>query len=256
MACNLACVQGTHCTVGAGGPSCVPDIKPPVTTPDAGTPAIETDAGQPPVETCTLTCGAGRHCQIGSKGQSCVADEKDAGSETACGSETCAADEKCCNASCGMCEPRGTACPAIGCPVPDAGPPKQTCANTKCPPRSYCDDISGSAECIALPSCDTVKCTATTTCELVQVQCVRAPCPPLPMCVPKAPEVCNLACKPGMHCAFTNNGPKCEADEPDVSCGKNTCGAGQVCCNASCGICGSPKGACPAIACAPNDQTD
>ncbi len=34
------------------------------------------------------------------------------------------------------------------------------------------------------------------------------------------------------------------------ACGPVTCGAGQVCCNASCGICTAPGLACPAIACA------
>jgi hypothetical protein len=256
-ACNLACKQGSHCTVGAQGPACVPDTQPPVVTEDAGTPTKERDAGAPPTETCSLACGTGHHCQLTPKGPHCVVDEKavDAGTETACGSETCAADEKCCSASCGICEPRGGACPAIACPVVDAEVPKQTCANTKCPARTYCDDITGTAECKQLPSCDTVKCTATTTCELVQVQCVRAPCPPLPMCVPKETQVCNLACKVGTHCAILGNGPKCEADDQNVSCGKKTCSAGQICCNAGCGICGSPNGACPAIACVPSDGT-
>jgi hypothetical protein len=229
-----------------------------VTSPtDAGVPSAEKDAGKPPSETCDLSCGAGRHCHLSSKGQLCVPDEKvDAGSETACGSETCAADEKCCSASCGLCEPRGNACPAFVCPGFDAGFPKQTCANTKCPAKTYCDDITGTAECLPLPSCDTVKCTPTTTCELVQVQCVRAPCPPQPTCVPKEPQVCNLACKVGTHCMLTANGPKCESDDSGMSCGKKMCGAGQVCCNASCGICSSPNGACAAIACLPIDETD
>lgn len=257
-ACNLACTQGTHCAVGAQGPACVPDTKPPVgSTPDAGSANPEKDAGKPPSETCDLSCGSGRHCLLTPKGQLCVPDEKvDAGSETACGSETCAADEKCCSASCGLCEPRGSACPALVCPGFDAGVPKQTCANTKCPAKTYCDDITGTAECLPLPSCDTVKCTPTTTCELVQVQCFRAPCPPLPMCVPNKPQVCDLMCKVGSHCVFTANGQKCESDDSGMSCGKNTCSAGQVCCNASCGICGSPKGACAAIACVPTDETD
>lgn len=257
-ACRLACALGTHCELGSQGPACVSDTKPPVVSPaDAGAPNTPTDAGPPPVETCTLSCGAGRHCVLTAKGQICAADDKvDAGGETACGSETCAADEKCCNASCGACEPRGSACPAVACPAVDAGAPKQTCANTKCPPRTYCDDISGSAECIELPSCDTVKCTPGTMCQLVQVQCVRAPCPPLPMCVPKEPQVCTLACKVGTHCAFTANGQKCEPDDPNMSCGKKMCGPGQVCCNASCGICSSPDGACIAIACDTTDETD
>lgn len=34
-----------------------------------------------------------------------------------------------------------------------------------------------------------------------------------------------------------------------VSCGSTTCGAGLVCCNASCGICTTPSGSCPAVEC-------
>jgi hypothetical protein len=33
------------------------------------------------------------------------------------------------------------------------------------------------------------------------------------------------------------------------ACGPNTCAAGEVCCNASCGICTPPDGACIQIAC-------
>ena len=36
-----------------------------------------------------------------------------------------------------------------------------------------------------------------------------------------------------------------------VSCGPTVCGADQICCDASCGICGAANGICPAIACAP-----
>jgi hypothetical protein len=44
----------------------------------------------------------------------------------------------------------------------------------------------------------------------------------------------------------------CVPDNPGVGgvpCGKNTCPAGQVCCNASCGICTPPGGVCIQIAC-------
>lgn len=32
-------------------------------------------------------------------------------------------------------------------------------------------------------TCANVRCMAGTHCEMVQVQCIRAPCPPLPQCV-------------------------------------------------------------------------
>jgi hypothetical protein len=64
---------------------------------------------------------------------------------------------------------------------------------------------------------------------------------------------CTLACQDGFQtgpdgceiCACNPPGP--------VQCGNTTCAAGQVCCDPSCGICGSAGGACPAIACVPND---
>ncbi len=34
-------------------------------------------------------------------------------------------------------------------------------------------------------------------------------------------------------------------------CGDTTCGANEICCSASCGICGPKDGVCPDIACAP-----
>lgn len=33
-------------------------------------------------------------------------------------------------------------------------------------------------------TCANVRCAEGTHCEMVQVQCVRAPCPPMPQCVP------------------------------------------------------------------------
>ena len=182
--------------------------------------------------------------------------EADAGNPTPpgttpCGTASCGADETCCSASCGLCEPKGGACPAIACVEQDAGAPAPSCVAALCPEDAYCDDSSGSAECKQLPSCKTVKCTADTTCELVTVECIRAPCPPLPQCVSNKPQPCELACALGTHCVVTSNGPACAQDTPGVSCGTKTCQADQVCCSQSCGICGSAGGACPAIACAP-----
>ena len=61
-----------------------------------------------------------------------------------------------------------------------------SCAATTCPVNHYCDEISGQAQCIPLPSCDTQQCPEGQHCELVQVQCIRAPCPPQPTCQPNA----------------------------------------------------------------------
>src|SRR5262245_59027283 len=42
----------------------------------------------------------------------------------------------------------------------------------------------------------------------------------------------------------------CQPDEP-VACGPTVCPAGQVCCNASCGICAPPDGVCTQQVCEP-----
>ena len=80
--------------------------------------------------------------------------------------------------------------------------PPVTCATVLCPAGTYCDDISGTAQCIPLPSCATVKCSAGQHCELEPVVCVRAPCPPQPHCVPdKDPtDPCGGKCKPNQYC--------------------------------------------------------
>jgi hypothetical protein len=78
-----------------------------------------------------------------------------------------------------------------GCVEPECQDPSPTqapasCAATLCAENTYCDDIGGEAKCLPLPSCDAQECPAGQHCELVQVQCVRAPCPRQPMCTPDA----------------------------------------------------------------------
>jgi len=106
-------------------------------------------------------------------------------------------------------------------PEPDAGTPG-SCAATLCPVDTYCDDISGSPQCLPLPSCATVRCRAGYHCALNRVQCIRAPCPAQAQCVP---------------------------DTTGTACGKAICAPGLECCNASCGMCVQPGMACIQIAC-------
>jgi hypothetical protein len=58
------------------------------------------------------------------------------------------------------------------------------CALVLCGPNTYCDDASGEAQCLPEPSCAATTCPEGQTCQLVQVQCIRAPCPPQPTCLP------------------------------------------------------------------------
>jgi hypothetical protein len=75
-------------------------------------------------------------------------------------------------------------------------------------------------------TCANVRCMAGTHCEMVQVQCVRAPCDPVPECKPDAAPAAGGG-----------------------ACGKSTCAAGQVCCNSSCGICTEPGKGCIKMFC-------
>lgn len=84
----------------------------------------------------------------------------------ACGKVECAAGEICCNPSCGICT------------APDG-----MCT------QQFCDEGSSdvrAGEPLPPPAitCDNVRCAAGTHCELVEVQCVRAPCDPVPQCRP------------------------------------------------------------------------
>lgn len=84
-----------------------------------------------------------------------------------CGKVQCPAGEVCCNPSCGIC-----------------APPQGMCT------QQFCDEASPKARAgepppeAPKPSCERVPCTVGTHCELVEVQCIRAPCDPVPQCRP------------------------------------------------------------------------
>lgn len=130
-----------------------------------------------------------------------------------------------------------------------------SCAATTCPVGHACDDSSGTAMCVKAPSCDTVLCAPGTRCELKPVQCIRAPCPAQPSCVPSAEaDVCaTVRCKAGTHCEAKEvqciRAPcppiaECVPDGAGIPCGKNTCTGDTFCCNESCGTCAPRGGAC------------
>lgn len=120
-----------------------------------------------------------------------------------CGRTSCNVGDVCCNASCGICTPPDGMCTQQVCleEEPAAGEPTGiTCVN--------------------------VRCASGTHCEMVEVQCIRAPCNPVPQCTPHVPS-----------------------PESGASCGQNTCAAGQECCNQSCGICTDPGKGCIKLFC-------
>jgi hypothetical protein len=184
------------------------------------------DSGSPDSQACNLACVRGKHCVVSASGPSCVADAEEPVADAGSSTNSDAGTNHELDAGHSLDAGSTTSADA------GAGSPTHACAATTCPVDTYCDDITGTAKCISSPSCNTVKCAAGTMCQLVTVQCIRAPCPAQPQCVPS-----------------TSSG-----SDGGVACGKHTCATGQRCCSASCGICGSAGGACPAIACVPDTQ--
>jgi hypothetical protein len=78
------------------------------------------------------------------------------------------------------------------------------------------------------PTCDNVECQEGTHCELVEVQCVRAPCYPVPECVPDVNACAVVRCASGTHCEV---GPDGNAScVPDTNpCAAVLCGPGTTC---------------------------
>jgi hypothetical protein len=219
------------------------------------------DAGKSCAE---LKCGVGETCMETRVGPQCVAHE-----ESPCNLVDCAPNTLCTVVQgAAQCVPVASA--DAGNPRADAGSPRTdagsvkplSCAVTLCPPSTYCDDISGEAQCIKAPSCEGVRCEVGQHCALQEVQCIRAPCPPQPSCVPDTkPDACStVRCAAGTHCELKQvqciRAPcppiaECVADTLGSACGKNTCAAGTFCCNASCGTCAPKGGACTQVFCPP-----
>lgn len=216
--CNLVdCQPNSTCKVEQGAPVCVPlsggngDAGAPVKK-DGGTPAPD-DAGAPVNDAGQAQSDAGTPPPVDA-GLDAGAPNTDAGSEHDAGRDA------------GHAKDSGVITPI-------------TCATVLCPTGTYCDDISGSPQCLPLPSCATVKCSAGNHCELQQVVCVRAPCPPLPQCVPDRDptDPCGGKCKPNERCLSV-----------PIQCITTPCDPVAQCVpKAACGCTG--KGACLDIAC-------
>jgi|GEM_PF-2753411 len=227
-----------------------------------------------------VECESGAHCELVQVAcvkapcepvAQCVSDDGGAGQPgdgdagPSCAATTC---------------PEGTDCVEGAHGAECKKPQTASCAATLCAADTYCDDISGQAKCLPLPSCKDIECAAGTHCELGQVQCFRAPCPPQPSCLPD-PDPCAKAdcaggckvvlgkaqctsectnpcltvkCAKGTRCEARDvqciKAPCCPVAECVVSggagekCGDNTCSAGTYCCNESCGVCAPKGGAC------------
>ncbi len=188
---------------------------------------------------CTVTTHPeGTNSTSPSEGQ-----EQPATQGAACGQVTCAVGEVCCNPSCSVCTP------------PDGMCTQQLCMDDS--QRSQLESQTGQAE-TGKPAkaptdepaqlkmtCANVRCSEGSHCEMVQVQCVRAPCDEVPECKPDAaaaptPKPAPTPAPGPAPTAPAATGPKC---------GKNTCAAGQTCCNASCGICTAPGNVCIQMFC-------
>ena len=220
--CNLVdCLPNTICKVVEGEATCVP-VEP-----------------EPPTSCAVVLCPVGNACEETPEGAKCVPIDSGVPPIT-CASVLCIQGTTCQET------PEGPTC------VPNGS--GASCAATLCPVGTYCDDISGTAQCIKAPSCRGHTCPRGEHCELQEVQCIRAPCPPLPACVPDVTDPCaSVRCKAGTHCEVTpivcittpcDPIVECVPDVTGGSCGGNTCKAGQFCCNPSCGICAPKGGAC------------
>ncbi|MBI5511266.1 MAG: hypothetical protein HY903_21095 [Deltaproteobacteria bacterium] len=97
--------------------------------------------------------------------------------------------------------------------------------------------VDGQCVPVTEPSCDRVTCYPGSHCELQQVECFRAPCPPLPTCVPDPLTCDNVICVQGTHCEMPPTEcfgtpcpprPACVPD-PTLTCDNVTCVQGTHC---------------------------
>jgi hypothetical protein len=200
----VLCIEGTTCVETPEGPQCVPQTTCAAVLCIEGTTCVETPEGPQCIpheeNPCNLIdCREGHTCVVENGEGTCIPVEPDA-----CTDFMCEEGQHCelLPTPCAPPEDRFAAPPECE-PVPACvDDVEQTpCSVALCPIDTYCDDISGTAQCIPLPSCDGVECESGLVCELVQVECVRAPCPPLPECVKPSHNACDLVrCAAGSHC--------------------------------------------------------
>ena len=113
-----------------------------------------------------LACRRGESVSVRAAERKSDADLTQPAQQVACGATLCALGEVCCNPSCGICTARDGMCT-----------------------QQFCDDAPRGAQAgEPLPppppaTCETVRCREGTTCTMVDVECLRAPCERVPRCV-------------------------------------------------------------------------
>lgn len=81
------------------------------------------------------------------------------------------------------CELQQVECVTRPCaPQPTCVSEANPCAAARCAAEHVCVPIQGRAYCVAKPTCADLVCAAGQRCALEQVNCVKAPCYPIPMC--------------------------------------------------------------------------
>lgn len=108
-----------------------------------------------------------------------------------------------------------------------------TCQVVRCGAGTECVETDDGAQCIETePTCASVDCEEGSVCAMVQVQCVQAPCPPLPQCiVPNDHERCfTYRCGPNQECRTVLGEDMCvDIVEPTITCANVRCGFDTVC---------------------------
>jgi len=120
----------------------------------------------------------------------------------------------------------GIACPGSGVCVDD--------------PRDDCSPDAGGADCSGVCRCTSIGlCVEGQTWDGSPEVCA---------CVPAVNPCAAVLCPTQTKCVVRDGDAVCVPLER-VECGNTICSPGLVCCNASCGICTPPGGACIQIAC-------
>ncbi len=131
-----------------------------------------------------------------------------------CGPTTCNKNEVCCNASCGICVPKGSGTPCTTISCTDAGPPVP-CGPTTCSSGEYCCN----ADC--------------GVCAPLGAMCPQVDCAQVDAGPPPPPLPCgNTSCTAGQLCCNV--------------CGQNVCVSGPACpSGGACAVDCSPQDAQP-----------